>query len=226
MGLADRWDDCMQTMGMPTPTEAWDTVEEAVDKLHEIDTALGGLGLAEAAEQLELMGVVVPVAAETGGVIVSAWVGVAVGCTITAAVGGKIVDGIDWLVQQSPVWDWAQAKMNEVNYPIPSFEGLGVAETTTTRSSSTAQEDPPPHPAIDQGSDEAESVRYLQHLLVEGYGYQIEIDGDFGPATAAAVLDFKHQHNLESSTEVDQYTWRALESAASPVAPSDLPPST
>jgi Putative peptidoglycan binding domain len=223
MGFADEWGNCLHTMGLPTPTEAWDSLQEAVEKLHEIDTALGGLSLAEAAEQLQLMAVTLEVGAEAGAVGVSWWVGNAIGCIITAAVGNKIVDAIDWLVQ-SELWVWAQFKTNEVNYTLPSFEGLGVAETTTTRSSSTAQEDPPPHPVIDQGSGEAEWVRYLQRLLVENYGYQIETDGAFGPATAVAVSDFKQQHNLGSSTEVDQYTWRALETAPSPVAPGDPPP--
>jgi hypothetical protein len=225
MGFADQWGNCLNQTGMPTPTQAWDSVQEAVEKLHEIDISLGGLSLADAAEQLALLNISLEPAAEAGALLVSAWVGVAVGCTITAAVGEKIVDAIDWLVQQSGYWDWVQAKMNEANYPMPSFEGLGVAEDTTTRSSSTAQEDPPPHPVIDQGSGEAEWVQYLQRLLVENYGYQIDADGAFGPATAAAVSDFKQQHNLGSSTEVDQYTWRALETAPSPVAPGD-PPST
>jgi hypothetical protein len=223
MGFGDRWGQCLHTMGMPTPAEAWDDTQEAVEKLHEIDTALGGLGLAEAVEQLEAMGVSLEVAGEAGAVAVSWWVGNAIGCIVTAAVGDKIVDAIDYLVQ--PVnWAWVQAKMNEVNYPIPSLDGLlPVTEETTTRSSTTAQDDPPPHPVIDQGSGEADWVRYLQGLLVQNYGYQIAIDGAFGPATVAAVLDFKQQHNLGSSTEVDQYTWRALETAASPVASSNPP---
>jgi hypothetical protein len=212
----------MNTMGLPTPTEAWDSVQEGVEKLHEIDTALGGLGLAEAVEQLGAMGVSLEVGAPAAAVTVSWWAGNAVGCIVTAAVGDKIVDAIDWLVQ--PVnWTWVQAKMNEVNYPIPSFEGLGTPEETTTRSSSTAQDDPPPHPVIDQGSAEADWVQYLQRLLVENHGYQIAIDGVFGPATAAAVLDFKQQHNLGGSTEVDQTTWGARETAASPMASGDPP---
>jgi putative peptidoglycan binding protein len=211
MGLAERWEDCMHTMAMPTPTEAWDSVEEAVEKLHEIDSALGGLSLAEAAEQLQLMGVEVEGAGEAGALTVSWWVGNAIGCSITAAVGDKMVAAIDTLL--SPVdWAWAVAKMNEVNYPIPSIEVSDVEETSTT-SSSSAHEDPPPHPVINLGSDDAEWVRYLQRLLVEHHGYQIEIDGDFGTATGDAVRAFKQRHNLGGSTEVDQYTWRSLETA-------------
>lgn len=217
MGLADRWEDCMDTMSMPTPTEAWHSAEEAVEKLHEIELALGGLTLHEAAEQLMLMGVGLEggaqAAAIAGAVTVSYWVGNAVGCTVTAAFGEQIAEAIDYLVQ--PVtWTWVEAKMNEVNYPIPSIEFRDVEETGI-RSSSTAQDDPPPHPVIDRGCDDAESVRYLQRLLVEQHSYQIRIDGDFGPATAAAVRDFKQRHNLGSGTEVDHHTWRALEAVAS-----------
>lgn len=152
MGLADRWDDCMHTMGMPTPSEAWDSAEAAVEKLHEIDTALGGLGLLEAAAQLEEMGVDLAVGGDAAAITVSWWVGNAVGCTVTAAVGDRIVEAIEAL-QQPVTWDWAVAKMNEVDYPIPTFDA-GTAEETSIRSSSTAQDDAPPEPVADQGSDE------------------------------------------------------------------------
>jgi Putative peptidoglycan binding domain len=213
MGLADRWEGCMHEMSMPNLTEAWDGIEEAIEKLHEIDSSLGGISLAEAVEQLQLMGLELEGVADAAAVTVSWWVGNAVGCAITAA-GENMMGAIDTLL--SPVdWDWAVAKMNEVNYPVPSID-LPEVEETSTRTSSTAQEDPPPHPVIDQGCDDAESVRDLQRLLVENHGYQIEIDGDFGTATADAVRDFKQRNNLGSSTEVDQYTWRALEMADSP----------
>jgi hypothetical protein len=49
MGFGDRWGQCLHTMGMPTPTEAWDDVQEAFDKLHEADTELGGWCLSRVA---------------------------------------------------------------------------------------------------------------------------------------------------------------------------------
>lgn len=208
MGLNDRWEDCMHTMGMPTPTEAWESVEAAVDKLHEVDTALGGLGLLEAAEQLESMGLVLEGAGEAGALTVSWWVGNALGCTVTAAVGDKIVDGIDYLMKPV-IWPYLESKMNEVSYPVPTID-LPSTEETTTRASNTAQDDPPPNPVLDQGSGDADWVRYLQGLLVQNYGYQLDVDGDFGPATAAAVRDFKQRQGLDASSQVDQATWRAL----------------
>jgi hypothetical protein len=221
MGLGDRWEDCMDTMGMPTPEEAWHTVEEAIEKLHEIDLALGGMGLLEAAKHLQHMGVAIKVVPQAAALTVSWWVGNAVGCVVTAAVGEQLREAIEFLAR--PVtWTWVEAKMNEVNYPMIE---LPTVEETTTRSSSTTQDDPPPNPVIDRGSDEADWVRYLQRLLVEQHGYQLDIDGDFGPKTAAAVRDFKQRHNLGNGTEVDRHTWRALEAATSPVA-ADNPPST
>src|SRR5262249_10865805 len=115
MGLGDRWAGCMHTMGMPTPTEAWDSAVEGIEKLHEIDLALGGLGLAEAAEHRGKRGVVLEGAGEAGALTVSWWVGNAIGCIVTAAVGDQIVDAIDYIVQ--PVnWAWIEAKMYQVNY--------------------------------------------------------------------------------------------------------------
>jgi hypothetical protein len=215
MEFADRWDECMHTMKMPTPSEALDGAEEAaeklLEKLHEIDTTLGGLGLAEAAEQIEAMGISLEVGGDAAALTVSWWVGNAVGCTVTAAIGDRIVDAIDYLAE---TWEWIEAKTSEVSYTIPSLDDIkATVEEIETRSSSTAQDDPPPHPIIDQGSGEAKWVRYLQRLLVENHGYQIAIDGAFGPRTAAAVRDFKEHNNLGDSTEVDHYTWRALETA-------------
>jgi peptidoglycan hydrolase-like protein with peptidoglycan-binding domain len=57
------------------------------------------------------------------------------------------------------------------------------------------------------------TVRYLQTLLVERFGYQIAIDSDFGSATAAAVQSFKQSNNLGGNAEVDGDTWRALQTA-------------
>jgi hypothetical protein len=146
----------MNAMGMPTPSEAWDSAEEAVEKLHEIDTALGGLGLAEATEQLQALGISLEVGADAAALTVSWWVGNAIGCTVTAVLGEQIVDAIDYLVQ--PItWAWIQAKANEVSYPIPLLDDIKVTEEeVSTRSSSTAQDDPPPDPTIDQGSAETD----------------------------------------------------------------------
>jgi peptidoglycan hydrolase-like protein with peptidoglycan-binding domain len=53
----------------------------------------------------------------------------------------------------------------------------------------------------------------MKNLAALCFGYQIAIDGDFGPATAAAVQSFKQSNNLGGNTEVDGDTWRALQTA-------------
>lgn len=48
---------------------------------------------------------------------------------------------------------------------------------------------------------------------------ELSIDGDFGPATAAAVRAFQKQHKLEATGEVDAQTWQAL----GPLVTADAP---
>lgn len=53
------------------------------------------------------------------------------------------------------------------------------------------------------------TVRWLQRELVN-HGYDILVDGDFGPKTAAAVRDFQYQNNLEVDEIVGKRTIAAL----------------
>lgn len=208
MGFSDDWTRCMHTMKMPTPSEAWHTAEEGLEKLHEIDLALGGLGLLEAVEALSAMGVAVEVVPEAGAVAVSWWVGVSVGCIVTAAVGDKIVDAIDYIVK--PInWDWISGKMNEVSYPIPVFD-IPSNEEVSMSYSSTAQDDAPPHPILEPNCTDSSWVEYAQGLL-NGKGYELVVDGKFGTKTTAAVRDFKQRNNLGGGPEIDYYTWQWLE---------------
>jgi peptidoglycan hydrolase-like protein with peptidoglycan-binding domain len=50
----------------------------------------------------------------------------------------------------------------------------------------------------------------VQHLLVKQHGYDLAIDGDFGPATAAAVIDFQTKQDLPATGIADEATWSAL----------------
>lgn len=61
---------------------------------------------------------------------------------------------------------------------------------------------------LTQGMEGGE-VTAAQRLLT-GYGYDLVIDGDFGPKTAAAVRSFQASLGLEADGAVSAATWRAL----------------
>jgi peptidoglycan hydrolase-like protein with peptidoglycan-binding domain len=60
-----------------------------------------------------------------------------------------------------------------------------------------------------QYGDEGHTVRELQQALVD-QGYDINVDGDFGPATDAAVKDFQANNGLSADGVVGPHTWAAL----------------
>jgi hypothetical protein len=53
-------------------------------------------------------------------------------------------------------------------------------------------------------------VRALQRLLKYKFGYNINVDGDFGPDTKDAVKDFQTNHGLNSDGIVGPKTWKKL----------------
>lgn len=53
------------------------------------------------------------------------------------------------------------------------------------------------------------SVRQLQEALVE-LEWEIDVDGDFGPATDEAVREFQEQNELDIDGIVGPLTWAAL----------------
>jgi peptidoglycan hydrolase-like protein with peptidoglycan-binding domain len=54
------------------------------------------------------------------------------------------------------------------------------------------------------------AVRAVQKLLKDKYGYNIAVDGIFGPATADAVKDFQDDNGLAADGIVGPKTWRKL----------------
>jgi peptidoglycan hydrolase-like protein with peptidoglycan-binding domain len=42
--------------------------------------------------------------------------------------------------------------------------------------------------------DRGDDVKALQYMLSHMYGYNLAVDGDFGPATRAAVVEFQEAH--------------------------------
>ena len=55
-----------------------------------------------------------------------------------------------------------------------------------------------------------QAVRAAQHLLKTKFGYDLNVDGIFGPKTDAAVEDFQSKHHLVVDGIVGPMTWQAL----------------
>ena len=64
------------------------------------------------------------------------------------------------------------------------------------------------NPTLRKG-DAGEDVKRLQELL-NGYGYKLDPDGKFGPATEGAVKAFQQGHSLKADGIVGPATWAAL----------------
>ena len=75
-------------------------------------------------------------------------------------------------------------------------------------------------PTLEEG-DEGPDVIDLQRMLPRFKG---EIDGDFGPVTEQAVIDYQRSRGLEVDGIVGEQTWRALYEDAPPVPPPPPPP--
>lgn len=71
--------------------------------------------------------------------------------------------------------------------------------------------------------DKNEGVKWLQWELVKA-GYDIEIDGSFGPATDTAVKDFQKKYNLEVDGIVGTNTRKVLTQTTRIVNPYSEPP--
>lgn len=64
-------------------------------------------------------------------------------------------------------------------------------------------------PTLRRGSN-CDEVADLQMLLNSKFGYYLEVDGNFGKATEAAVKDFQKKHGLTADGVVGKKTWAAL----------------
>ncbi len=80
-----------------------------------------------------------------------------------------------------------------------TLAALGIA-THSHQSSS--------HPQLELGS-QGRAVRQLQEALVE-QGWEIDVDGDFGPGTDEAVREFQEENELDVDGIVGPATWAAL----------------
>jgi len=64
-------------------------------------------------------------------------------------------------------------------------------------------------PTLRRGS-QGDAVETLQAMLNAKYGYNLEIDGNFGSKTEVAVKDFQKKHGLTADGVVGAKTWKAL----------------
>ncbi len=93
--------------------------------------------------------------------------------------------------------------LNLLERPGVNIRGIGFV--AVVRESKHALQ---PYPEIRKGARQ-HPVRTLQHLL-RAREKQVKVDGDFGPATEAAVRDFQKQKRLSVDGIVGPKTWRAL----------------
>lgn len=56
-------------------------------------------------------------------------------------------------------------------------------------------------------------VRRAQSILARN-GYEVPVDGTYGPSTEAAVKAMQDKHGLPASGVVDEGTWKAIDSMA------------
>ena len=75
-------------------------------------------------------------------------------------------------------------------------------------------------PTLRRGN-KGEAVEELQAILNAKFGFDLEIDGDFGKATETAVKEFQKQHNLTSDGVVGPKTWKALGVTGNANPPAD-----
>jgi peptidoglycan hydrolase-like protein with peptidoglycan-binding domain len=83
---------------------------------------------------------------------------------------------------------------------------MPVSATSSTRTAS--HRSVTQSPLLREGAS-GPSVSRLQHLL-RSKGYRIEVDGLFGPKTAAAVRAYQHREGLQVDGVVGPQTWGSL----------------
>jgi hypothetical protein len=100
---------------------------------------------------------------------------------------------------------------------------LAIAETIGETAIAPIPPEPVPpgpvpvedRPVLERG-DEGEDVEDLQRMLPD---FEDEIDGDFGPVTEDAVIDYQRSRGLDVDGIVGQETWKALYQNKPPIPP-------
>jgi len=107
------------------------------------------------------------------------------------------VDGIFGVLTESAVRSfqtWAQTTADGIVGPLTweKFDNADMSDPTLRR------------------GDERIAVRGLQRRLVAAGSDELEIDGEFGPATEAAVKAFQEDAGIDVDGIVGPQTWGAL----------------
>ena len=149
---------------------------------------------------------------------------------ITADPDGKgpLKTGLDWLMKNADkygfsweVKEGAQAEAWHIRY----YPGDDIPEAVTahfggvTASAPVAASPAPapapalkkvanPTPDLKRG-DKGATVKKFQTEMQKD-GFQLKVDGDFGPATEKIVKEFQKKHNIPQTGKVDSKFWEIL----------------
>lgn len=107
-------------------------------------------------------------------------------CSTTVKRGNAYTDASPWTHWGIPKGLYTTEQLKEA--------GLDVADNT---------------PTLRRGS-KGDEVEELQALLNAKFGYNLEVDGDYGSKTEAAVKDFQKKHGLTADGVVGPKTWAKL----------------
>lgn len=118
-------------------------------------------------------------------------------CSTTVKRGNAYTDNPKWTHWGIPKGLYTTEELRKA--------GLDVADNT---------------PTLRRGS-QGDAVETLQAMLNAKYGYNLEIDGNFGSKTEAAVKDFQKKHGLTADGIVGAKTWKALGVSGNTNPPAD-----
>lgn len=118
-------------------------------------------------------------------------------CSTTVKRGNAYTDSSPWTHWGIPRGLYSTEELRKA--------GLDVADNT---------------PTLRRGS-QGDAVEELQALLNAKYGYDLEVDGNYGSKTEAAVKDFQKKHGLTADGVVGPKTWRALGVTGNSNPPTD-----
>ena len=116
--------------------------------------------------------------------------------------------------------DWAKARTPAVECSAAGIGGLGSLQKRCSISGYPCSDGQvadagTPVPAAAEPIDDADDATTVQRMLARlGYLTDSDVDGNFGPRTAAAVRRFQLASGLRATGEVDEATFERLRARA------------